>query len=190
MLSLFDDDGTNYVFWRNRNAAVNEDFSSIVGDIITMPTKRTAYSEGPTMFKRNGIYYYVYTQGGDQNYRNAYMMSKESPLSGFVAPKGNDVFISSSLEEGVWGPGHGNVFYDEASDTYVFAYLEFGEGSTTRQVFVNKMEFNPDGTIKTITPNFKGVGYLNNTPDTRNNLALKAKATASSHKKEGFLQKE
>ncbi|NLK48491.1 MAG: family 43 glycosylhydrolase [Bacteroidales bacterium] len=180
-----DDDGTNYVFWRNRNAAqVNEDFSSIVGDIITMPTKRTAYSEGPTMFKRNGIYYYVYTQGGDQNYRNAYMMSKESPLSGFVAPKGNDVFISSSLEEGVWGPGHGNVFYDEASDTYVFAYLEFGEGSTTRQVFVNKMEFNPDGTIKTITPNFKGVGYLNNTPDTRNNLALKAKATASSHKKE------
>ena len=89
------------------------------------------------------------------------MMSAESPLSGFKVPKGNDVFISSSLENGVWGPGHGNVFYD-----------------------ADKMEFNPDGTIQTIIPSFKGVGYLNNLSDTRINLALKAKTTASSHKKE------
>jgi len=182
---FIDDDGNNYVFWRNRQAAqINHNFSSIVGDIITMPTKRTAYSEGPTMFKRDGVYYYVYTQGGGQNYRNAYMMSNSGPLNGFVAPEGNDVFISSSLKNGIWGPGHGNVFYDEASDTYMFAYLEYGEGRTTRQVFVNEMEFNPDGTIKTIIPDFEGVGYLNNPPDTRTNLALLAKATASSHKRE------
>lgn len=31
---------------------------------------------------------------------------------------------------------------------------------------------------------FEGVGYLNNIPDTRNNLALDAKATASSYKEE------
>jgi len=180
-----DDDGSNYVYWRHRKAArVNSDFSQIQGEVITMPTKRTAYSEGPTMFKRNGIYYYIYTQGGDQNYRNAYMMSKKGPLSGFQIPKGNDVFISSSLENGVWGPGHGNVFYDEDSDTYIFTYLEFGEGSTTRQVFADRMEFNTDGTIKTITPGFKGVGYLNNTTDNRINLALQAKATASSHREE------
>ena len=112
------------------------------------------------------------------------MMSAESPLSGFKVPKGNDVFISSSLENGVWGPGHGNVFYDAESNSYIFVYLEFGEGSTTRQVFADKMEFNPDGTIQTIIPSFKGVGYLNNLSDTRINLALKAKTTASSHKKE------
>lgn len=180
-----DNNGENYVYWRHRKAAhVNSDFSKIESDIITMPTKRTAYSEGPTLFKRNGIYYYVYTQGGDQNYRNAYMMSTEGPLTGFKAPQGNDVFISSSLENGVWGPGHGNVFYDSDSDSYIFVYLEFGEGSTTRQIFAEKMEFNADGTIKTIVPSFKGVGYLNNTPDTPINLARNAKATASSYKKE------
>lgn len=180
-----DDDGVNYMFWRRWQAArVNEDFSKIEGEIITIPTKRTAYSEGPTLFKRNNIYYYVYSQGGDQNYRNAYMVSKESPLSGYESPAGNDVFIYSSLENGVWGPGHGNVFYDQDSDTYLFFYLEFGEGSTTRQVFVDKMEFNADGTIKTIIPGFKGVGYLNNMPDKRINLALQAKATASSYKSE------
>lgn len=186
-----DGDGKNYVFWRRLKAAqVDDNFSKIEGDIITMPAKRTAYSEGPTMFKRNDIYYYVYTQGGDQNYRNAYMISKQSPLSGFEAPAGNDVFISSSLENGVWGPGHGNVFYDEDSDTYIFTYLEFGEGSTTRQVFADKMEFNADGTIKTIIPGFKGVGYLSNNPDNRVNLALQAKATASSHREDRISTKK
>lgn len=180
-----DDNGSNYMYWRRWKAArVNDDFSEIAGDIITIPTKRTAYSEGPTMFKRNGIYYYIYTQGGGQNYRNAYMISKESPLSGFKSPVGNDVYIYTSLENGVWGPGHGNVFYDENTDSYIFVYLEFGEGSTTRQVFADKMEFNADGTIKTITPGFRGVGYLNNVPNNRINLAVQAKVTASSYKKE------
>lgn len=178
-----DDDGKTYMYWRMWKAAqVSSDFSQIESEIVTIPTKRKAYSEGPTLFKRNNIYYYVYTQGGGENYRNAYMISKEGPITGYQPPVGNDVFIYSSLENGVWGPGHGNVFYDEASDTYLFAYLEFGEGSTTRQVFVDKMEFNRDGTIKTIIPGFKGVGYLNNAPDKRVNLALHAKATASSHK--------
>lgn len=182
---FIDDNGKNYVYWRHRKAAqVNNDFSGVEGDIITMSTKRTQYSEGPTLFKREGIYYYIYTQGGNQNYRNAYMMSSEGPLSGYKAPKGNDVFISTSLENGVWGPGHGNVFYDVGSDSYIFVYLEFGEGSTTRQVFADRMTFNPDGTIQTIIPSFKGVGYLDNGPDTRINLALNAKATASSQKKE------
>lgn len=180
---FIDDDGSTYMYWRHRKAArVSSDFSAIEGEIVTIPTKRKAYSEGPTLFKRDNIYYYVYTQGGDQNYRNAYMLSKEDALTGFESPAADDVFIYTSLENGVWGPGHGNVFYDEDSDSYIFAYLEFGEGSTTRQVFADKMEFNADGTIKTITPGFKGVGYLNNTPDKRINLALQAKATASSHK--------
>ncbi|MDH6312398.1 beta-xylosidase [Parabacteroides sp. PFB2-10] len=188
---FIDDDGSCYMYWRRWKASrVNSDFSEIEGEILTLPTLRKAYSEGPTMFKRNNIYYYVYTQGGDQNYRNAYMISKQDPLTGFETPAGNDVFIYTSLENGVWGPGHGNVFYDEASDTYMFVYLEFGEGSTTRQVFADKMEFNADGTIKTIVPGFKGVGYLNNKPDKRINIALQAKATASSHKEAKISTKE
>lgn len=50
------------------------------------------------MFKRKGIYYYVYTLSGHQNYANAYMMSRESPLTGFVKPEGNDIFLFSAPE--------------------------------------------------------------------------------------------
>lgn len=182
---FIDEDGTTYMCWRRRmGTQVAPDFSKRIGKEFTFPTKRSGYSEGPTLFKRNGLYYYIYTLSGGQNYCNAYMISREGPTSGYTAPEGEDIFLYSSLENGVWGPGHGNVFYDEKSDSYLFAYLEYGEGGTTRQVFVDRMNFNPDGTIQPLVPTRKGVGYLNNRPDTRLNLAIGAKATASSYRTE------
>ncbi len=176
-----DDNGTSYLFWRRRMAAqMTPDLLHLSGDTVTMQTNRQGYSEGPFMFKRKGIYYYVYTLSGNQNYVNAYMMSRESPLSGFSKPEGNDIFVFSSPENNVWGPGHGNVFYNEATDDYIFVYLEYGEGGTTRQVFANRLQFNADGTIKTLVPDRNGIGFLGTCQDTRNNLAFNASFTASS----------
>ena len=92
--SLFiDDDGTGYIFWRRRNAArLSADRLHLDGEPVTLKTARQGYSEGPVMFKRKGIYYYIYTLSGHQNYANAYMMSRESPLTGFVKPEGNVSF--------------------------------------------------------------------------------------------------
>ena len=93
-----------YLFWRRRLAArLSADRLHIEGEPLTMQTARQGYSEGPLMFKRKGIYYYVYTLSGNQNYVNAYMMSRESPLSGFVKPEGNDIFLFSAPENQVWG---------------------------------------------------------------------------------------
>ncbi len=52
-------------------------------------------------------------------------MSRQSPLSGFEKPEGNDIFLFSSIADNVWGPGHGNVFYNEETDDYIFVYLEY-----------------------------------------------------------------
>lgn len=78
------------------------------------------------------------------------------------------------------GAGHGNVFYNEETDDYIFVYLEYGDGGTTRQVYANRMEFNEDGTIKTLVPDEKGVGYLAVSQEQRENKALKASFSASS----------
>lgn len=180
---FIDDDGNGYLFWRRRLAArLSADRLHIEGEPLTMQTARQGYSEGPLMFKRKGIYYYVYTLSGNQNYVNAYMMSRESPLSGFVKPEGNDIFLFSAPENQVWGPGHGNIFYDEKTDEYIFLYLEYGDGGTTRQVYANRMEFNEDGTIKTLVPDMRGVGYLSAPQETRRNLALQTDFRASSEK--------
>ena len=180
---FINDDGSGYIFWRRRNAGrLSADRLHLDGEPVTLATARQGYSEGPVMFKRKGIYYYIYTLSGHQNYVNAYMMSRESPLTGFVKPEGNDIFLFSSPENQVWGPGHGNVFYDEGTDEYIFLYLEYGDGGTTRQVYANRMEFNDDGTIKTLIPDMRGVGYLAASQETRPNLALQSHFYASSEK--------
>ena len=179
---LTDDDGRDYAFWRRRNAAIiGANWELQKGSQTTIKTKRSGYSEGPFAFKRQGIYYYAYTLSGNANYCYAYMMSKAKPLGGYNTPAGEDIFVHTDTLTGVWGPGHGNVF-SQGDDHYYFAFLEYGEGGTTRQVFVNELHFNADGSIVPLKPDFNGVGALAKSAAFTNNLALAAKATASSHR--------
>jgi hypothetical protein len=178
-----DDDGEVYLFWRRRHAVkLSDDLLSIEGEGITISTAYGGYSEGPLMFKRNDLYYYIYTLSGHANYCNGYMISRDSPLGPFETPRGESIFIHSNPETGVWGPGHGNVFHMPGTDDYYFLYLEYGEGGTTRQVFANKIAFNDDGTIRPVKPDFRGVGYLIGAVPTSVNLAANATVSASSRR--------
>lgn len=158
---FIDDDGQPYVFWQRRFAAkLNRDMVSVDTTSITQFfTKRQGYSEGPVFFKRKGIYYYLYTLGGDERYQYAYGMSKTSPLGPFEFPK-DDIITTTNYEQQIFGPGHGCVFNVPGTDDYYFAYLEFGRRSTNRQTYVNKLKFNEDGTIRPVDLTMNGVGAL------------------------------
>ena len=85
---FIDDDGQAYIFWGRRHVAkLGKDMITVdsVTQIIT--TLRKEYSEGPIFFKRKGIYYYLYTIGGDEKYQYAYVMSKTSPMGPFEYPE-------------------------------------------------------------------------------------------------------
>ncbi len=173
-----DDDGTAYIVWRRRwIAKLNPERTKTEGPHVELKTALKGYSEGPCLFKRNGIYYYFYTIGGCDGYHYGYMMSRESPLSGWTDPK-DPIVVESNYRGNVWGPGHGNVF--ECNGEYYLVYLEYGEGGTTRQVMANRLEFAEDGSIVRLVPNLQGVGYLGPKQETRENLATKAVWTASS----------
>src|SRR5581483_409897 len=59
---FIDDDGQRYmVYSRRRIVKLKPDLSGPDGPVTTLQTGETAYSEGPFLFKRNGIYYYLYT---------------------------------------------------------------------------------------------------------------------------------
>lgn len=157
---FIDDDQQSYVYWQLRHAArLNADMVTVDTAYINIPTPRSGYSEGPIFFKRKGIYYYLYTLGGDEKYQYAYVMSRKSPLGPFEFPK-NDIIATTNHERGVFGPGHGCVFNLPGTDQYYFAYLEFGRRSTNRQTYVNKLEFNDDGTIRPVDLTLDGVGAL------------------------------
>jgi hypothetical protein len=175
-----DDDDQAYMVWsRRREARLKDDLLAPAGPTVTIPTKRQGYSEGPYLTKRKGIYYYFYTLGGGETYQYAYMMSHTSPMGPWEAPE-QDIIATTDHKEKVFGPGHGCFFHPRDSEQWYFVYLEFGRGGTTRQIYADKMNFNPDGTIQPIQLTKAGVGVLR--PDTEKfpNLALNGQATASS----------
>ena len=154
---FIDEDGQAYAFWGGRHVARLADDMLTLSDVQTLETRRKEYSEGPIFFKRKGIYYYLYTIGGDEYYEYYYQMSRVSPLGPYETPR-HDLVSTTNVNRGVYGPGHGCVFND--GDNYYFAFLEFGRNSTNRQTYVNRLNFNDDGTIKQVEVTLDGVGAL------------------------------
>lgn len=152
-----------YAFWGSRNVArLNPDMVTLDSIYPNIKTRRTEYSEGPIVFKRKGIYYYLYTIGGDERYEYYYQMSRVSALGPWETPE-QDRVCTTNIEWGAFGPGHGCVFSAPGKDDeekFYMAYLEFGRRSTNRMTYVEQLEFNEDGTIRPITVNMCGVGYL------------------------------
>lgn len=176
---LVDNDGQAYLFWAQRGAArLHKDMVTLDTAITVIPTKRKGYSEGPIVFKRKGIYYYLYTLEGHENYKYAYIYSKISPLGPFVFPE-QDIIAATDRDQKIYGPGHGCVFNEPGTDNYYFAYLEFGIGGTNRQVWVDKLVFNSDGTIVPVKLTRQGVGALSAIKQEKN-LALGCEVSATS----------
>jgi len=175
-----DDDGQAYMFWAQRGAAkLKADMVTLDTTVVVIPTKRKGYTEGPIFFKRKGIYYFLYTLSGHEHYEYAYQYSRVSPFGPFVFPE-QDIISTTDHAKGIYGPGHGCVFSTQGTDNFYFSYLEFGRGGCTRQVWVDKLEFNEDGTIKPVQLTHTGVGALHPVVKPNLNLALNAKAMASS----------
>ena len=173
---FIDDDGTAYAFWGGRHVARLKPDMVTLNEVTTLQTRRGEYSEGPIFFKRNGIYYYLYTIGGDERYEYYYMMSHTSPFGPYHTPQ-NDRLSTTNIETGVFGPGHGCVF--NVKGDYYFAFLEFGRNSTNRQTYVNRLEFNDDGTIRPVEVSMEGVGALRKvkTPKPLTPIAVTASST-------------
>jgi hypothetical protein len=175
-----DDDGSPYMVWAQRGICrLKPGLDSPDGEQTLVPTKREGYSEGPFLFKRNGIYYYLYTLDGHETYHYAYMMSRTSPMGPWEAPAA-DIFAETDYRQGIYGPGHGSVFHPRGSAQWYFVYLEYGRSGSTRQIYADKLDFNPDGTIRPVKLTKAGVGALRPAPSPAKNLALGAAATSSS----------
>jgi len=114
------------------------------------------------------------------------MMSRTGIHGPWIEPE-QDIIATSDLTEKVIGPGHGCFFNPKGSPQWYFVYLEYGRGSTNRQIYADKMNFNADGTIQPIKLTKQGVGAIRPSFSPALNLALKATATASSIRPEDII---
>ena len=159
-----DDDGEYYMYyggWKHCNVVrLNEDLISLKpfedGEIYKEVTPEN-YVEGPFMLKRNGKYYFMWSEGGwtGPDYAVAYAIS-DSPMGPF-----NRIGrILQQDPEVAKGAGHHSVIQVPGKDEYYIVYhcrpLD-RTGGSERQVCIDKLEFDKDGFIKPVKMTFEGV---------------------------------
>ncbi|MET8150873.1 family 43 glycosylhydrolase [Actinoplanes sp. NPDC049668] len=150
-----DDSGQSYLYWGNGYAyavPLNADMTSFDATQVrqfSLPNFR----EGLFMIKRNGVYYLSYSvdDTGSENYHVEYATGT-SPLGPWTH---RGTILSKNLSLGIKGPGHHSIVQAPGSDTWHIAYHRFaipaGNG-TNREVTIDPLRFNADGTIAPVTP--------------------------------------
>ncbi|MFC4463483.1 family 43 glycosylhydrolase [Streptomyces xiangluensis] len=150
-----DDDGKTYLYWGNARAYVvplNDDMISFDASKVTDITP-SGYTEGSFVIKRNGTYYFMWSEGDtrDENYRVAYATGS-SPTGPWT---NRGVLLEKRLDLGIKGPGHHSVVQVPNTDDWYIAYHRFaipGGDGTHRETTVDKMEFDSGGLIKKVVP--------------------------------------
>ena len=159
-----DDDGTHYMYyggWRHCNVVkLNDDFTGLLpfddGDLYKEITP-DRYVEGPFMFRKNGKYYFMWSEGGwgGPDYCVAYAIA-DTPLGPFKR-------IGKILQQNpavATGAGHHSVLHVPGTDDWYIVYHRRPLTETHhnhRVTCIDKMEFDADGLIKPVQITFEGV---------------------------------
>ena len=159
-----DDDGAYYMYyggWRHCNVVrLNENLTGLVpfdDGVLYKEITPENYVEGPFMFRKNGRYYFMWSEGGwgGPNYSVAYAIA-DSPFGPFKR-------IGKILQQDpeiATGAGHNSIMHPEGSDDYYIVYHRrpLGETSASHRVTcIDKMTFDNDGFINPVKITFEGV---------------------------------
>jgi len=149
---VFIDDDASWYFY-------HADGSGVLGCAMPTPTSIGAdvnlntqmngqWTEGPSVIKRNGTYYLLYTGNHvlSPGYRTDYAKNIIGPIKKYTPQAAqNPVLVSS--EGPLVGPGHGTAFIGPDLDTYYFCYHNLTAnigGSPTRFFDIDRMAWNGD----------------------------------------------
>ena len=187
--TFVDDDGSVYLYWGTWGiykgfgcgaGKMTPDLKGFTETRLIPNTEAVDFFEAPFVLKRNGIYYFMYSSGSchDHTYRVQYATS-DHPLGPYEY-KG---CILETNEDGtVHGPGHHSIL-KEGDDYYIVSHRHDNPHSNRgfhRQLCMDKMEFEADGSIRKVIPTHEGVGALAPSVVKSENLALGAGVRASS----------
>lgn len=157
--------GKYYLYWGNgymAGAELNDDMTSIKKNSLAVMTPEGgtlqdyAYREAPYVFYRDGKYYFLWSvdDTGSPNYHIAYGTA-QSPL-GNVKVAENPVILVQNPEKEIYGTGHCSVVNIPDTDEWRIVYHRINKQfidnhpGIHREVCIDKMSFNPDGSIKPV----------------------------------------
>jgi beta-xylosidase len=153
-----------YGGWKHCNMMkMGDDLKSFVpfedGTMVKEVTPEN-YVEGPFMLKRNGKYYFMWSEGRwtKDDYKVAYAIA-DSPFGPFERKA---TILESDPQIGT-GAGHHSVFKGPGKDEWYIVYHRHPIGATTgnhRVTCIDRLYFEEDGTIRPVKMTFEGVEAL------------------------------
>ena len=145
MKELADDNPKETVKWGNREMEMVG-----VSCLKDLPSRQ---AEGPFAFEYNGNYYLTYPYVRENTEVLGYAMSKNP-----MGPYEYKGLIMAEHSNGCWTNHHSIVNYK--GQWYLFYHQNFFSPSDDkrRSVQIEKLYFNPDGTIQEVKPTMRGVG--------------------------------
>lgn len=164
--------GKSYLYWGNMYmgvAELNPDMVSLKPGSTKIIAVNDSFREGTYVIYRNGKYYFFWSEDDTRSpkYKVRYGIS-DSPTGPLEIPKDN-IVIQGKPEEGIYATGHNSVLQIPNKDEWYITYHRFSyptgikmgdAGGFHREVCIDKLEFNPDGTIKQVVPTHAGINAL------------------------------
>jgi beta-xylosidase len=163
--AFMDDDGQAYLYWGGWSKAVvcrlGQDMISLEGDIREITP--ADYVEGPFMFKRHGVYYFTWSEGGwgDSSYSVAYAKS-DNPFGPFERV---GTILKSDPKIGN-GAGHHSVLElprrngQDDSERWLICYHRRPIHETSRHsrvTCIDNLHFDENGDILPVEITHEGV---------------------------------
>ncbi len=151
-----DDDGQAWIFWGNREcyyAKLKENMIEIDGPVKQVKFEGLSFTEAPWIHKHNGKYYLTYASGFPEKISYAMANSIEGPweYKGIL----NEIAGNSNTNHQSVVEYRGNwyfIYHNGAMQTQGTSY--------SRSVCVDKLVYNPDGTLQRVVMTTEGVDQL------------------------------
>lgn len=161
--------GKYYLYWGNgymAGAELNDDMVSLKPGTTNVMTPDATYREGAHVFYRNNNYYFLWSEDDtrSENYKVRYGFS-DSPLGKITVPQ-NNIVVTKDPSQGIYATGHNSTIQVPGKDEWYLVYhrFQYPDGikmgraaGYNREVCIDRLEFNPDGTIKQVVPTHKGI---------------------------------
>ena len=157
---LIDKDGQAYIYWSMGNifvARLKENMLELDGEpqiIDNLPEK--GLKEGPWVFERNSIYYLTFPHVENKIERLEYAIS-DNPMGPFkmtgVIMDESPLNCWTNHQSFIEKDGQWFLFYHQNEYSPKF--------DKNRSACIDSMFFNADGTIRKVTPTYRGVGITN-----------------------------
>ena len=166
--------GKYYLYWGNSYlwmAELADDMVSLVPGTMheLIPRERIGeyhYLEGTYVFERNGLYYFMWSENITRSARYCirYLIS-DSPTAfvrdGQPARVEEQIVLRQDPSLQIFGTGHHSVLNVPGTDDWYMVYHRFTRpegikmglsGGYNREICIDPMYFNPDGTIIPVKP--------------------------------------